>query len=156
MALDDFHKVSRKMWIGPVALRSEIPENPGNVFLAVDQEVDWYHDGDIWTPYQTITSTNPGTGFNTWRVPSDVQDVDVAIVLSLQSASSIPARVFVDVDESGGQSADYSFENQVASGITTQTARSQNVIIPAGASYQIRNEDDPLDANTIQTHREYK
>jgi len=109
------------------------------------------------------SSTDPGLAFNTWRTPSSARGdnrptwVEVECEVATDGTNSGSATV--EVDESGGTTVDYrlsvAYVNDLWSSSDSRVDDSTTCLIPNGASYRIRNNQNPEGTNTIREHREF-
>lgn len=59
MALSEPHNVSGDLWIGPAAGLSEVSPEVGRVYMAVDDQVEYYGDGSSWVGQGVGTESKP-------------------------------------------------------------------------------------------------
>lgn len=105
------------------------------------------------------TSSSVALGFGSWRVPSADRPVLVQVSILAQTDGTTSGEVKVDVDESGGTTADYSLSGAFVGSTAGAGASSENstmFLIPPGGSYRYRNVGDPNTANSVQTQREFE
>lgn len=105
---------------------------------------------------EDAASSDPGLAIGSWRNPDSKRPVLVIVELQPQTDGTSNGEMAVDVDESGGTTADYSFNavtpGELASGdVLPDTVK---FYVPPGGSYQIRNVSDPNTANSVGAHRE--
>lgn len=100
-------------------------------------------------------STDPALAFDTWRTPSATSLTIVSIMVNVDPSGTNPGIVNLEIDESGGTTADYSFDRQLPAGLTGDRFLVVSVLVPPGGAYQIENVSDPLANNAIVTHREW-
>lgn len=101
---------------------------------------------------ETGGTTDPALAFGTWRTPNSNRPVEAHLELYVESDGTSKAKILVDVDESGGTTADYTHTVQYTVAGSINSART--LYLPPGASYQVRNSSDPQGTNSITVHRE--
>lgn len=101
------------------------------------------------------SSSDPGLSFDTWRTPNSDRPTLVLVEVQMEAASATDAEIQIEVDDSGGTTADYSFSRNVSAGLDATLYGNWLVHIPPGGSYQINNQNDPLGLNSIQHVREF-
>lgn len=115
-----------------------------------------YEEGHLLTDVGPTSAATPG--FGTWRQV----DADNSALLTVEATASTDGtskgEVVLDVDESGGTTADYTLtvalaDPDNAAGVALADTLA-SLLLPAGAQYQIRNSSDPNAANTIDVVRE--
>lgn len=106
----------------------------------------------------SISSQGIIPGFGMWRQVSSERPGEVSIDATAQTDGSTEGKIIVEVDESGGTSADYSLTvvNSTA-GFSggTDVEGSTSVKLPPGAQYRVVNTSDPNGSNQIDTVREF-
>lgn len=110
-----------------------------------------------WVALDAVsTSSDPALAFDTWRTPNNNRAVVVVVQVLVETNGSVNGIVFLDVDESGGTTADYSLEahSDEINGSGAENYETLTTIIPPGGSYRINNSSDPNTANAIEVHRE--
>lgn len=111
-------------------------------------------DGVMSTPSSTSAMT---TAFDTWTNPSHAGGIWLEMSVTVETDGTTDGLVVVDVDESGGTTADYGFEARTPSALGgASDSEYLKVYIPPNGSYQIRNAQDPGLANAIKEAREVK
>lgn len=103
------------------------------------------------------TTTDPGRAFGNFNTPSDDRPTLVTVEATAETDGTSAGHVEVDVDESGGTTADYSLSIvEVASDNATGTSETGTLTfyVPAGASYQVANTSDPNTNNSLDNTRE--
>jgi len=155
-----------------------LPNGNGVPIGALTGALDFYYDGNNYVVQSlndklavgsftglaqiTDVSTDESTlGFNVWRNPSvargDNRPTLVEATVRAQTDGSTNGSVRMDVDESGGTSADY-YQRTVshsASGAGVNQNGNFTLRIPPGGAYRIYNQADPNNANTILSIREW-
>lgn len=94
-------------------------------------------------------------GFDTWSQPAPSNPAVLFIDFVVSGSGTTTGEVAIDVDESGGTTADYSYTFTVGTGLTGSitTSEQATVYLPAGAQYQIRNVADPNGNHAIHSIR---
>lgn len=103
------------------------------------------------------TTTAPAPGFGTWTTADANRPAEIEVDATAQTDGTSRGEVVVDVDESGGTTADYSLTVAYIDPDNATGAQDKDALtayIPAGAQYQVRNASDPNAANTINTVRQ--
>lgn len=104
------------------------------------------------------SSSDPGLAFDTWRQPSADRPTLVHIEATAETGGSAAGEVDVAVDEDGGTTADYNLrvtDAPVVGGSTAVFTDSTAFLLPAGAQYQVINQNDPATGNSIDSIREF-
>lgn len=83
------------------------------------------------------TATSPDIG--NWRTPNTDRPVMVIIDMSIDPGSTSTDTVAIEIDESGGTTADYSYSFIAPAG-TGQVSYTESFFIPAGGSWRLTNE----------------
>lgn len=115
-------------------------------------------DGSKDIPGVPSSSSSGTTSFGSWQQISSSRPGFVIIDASTETDGTTRGRITLQVDESGGTTADYDVELSRADpsmDAGTVIYDTVSCIIPAGAQYQIVNSDDPNSANSIITNREF-
>lgn len=103
-------------------------------------------------------SSGVSPGFGSWRTPDSDRPVLVEMRIHVETNGTSFGRVHVQVDESGGTSADYFFRSAAdpewSSG-ASDVDETITFLLPPGGAYQIVNQSDPNSGNTIDFVREY-
>lgn len=95
------------------------------------------------------------TGFDSWTNPSHPGGVWLELSVTVDTDGTTDGLVVVDVDESGGTTADYSFEARTPSALGgASDSEYLKVYVPPDASYQIRNAQNPSLSNAIKEARQ--
>jgi hypothetical protein len=144
------------------------PQNSNQVVLRYDRsEGQWVMDS-LSTDEGTISgkgiigmppSSNSGVGdYGIWRQVSAERPAFIIIEGVAETDGSASGRVGVQVDESGGQSDDYTLSAirapaSLGSGAVIWDTLS--LLIPAGAQYQVANISDPNSNNDVKDVREF-
>ena len=128
------------------------------------------NNGDVDVPNGTLSeqgvrvarqpgsSIDPGLGFGTWVTPNADRPTLVEINTYAQTDGTNQADTKINVDESGGTTADYTRDGARAdyrAGSDVLNTDTTTVIIPAGGSYRIDNNRDPKETNSIVGVREF-
>lgn len=107
-----------------------------------------------------VHTTSSAVGFDTWTTPNANRATMVVVQATAETDSSTDANIDFEVDYSGGTSPDDSFRfvSMVADAHsnTTRTTGSFTIIVPAGASYQVANTNDPNSGNSVDEVAEYE
>ncbi|MFB6237524.1 MAG: hypothetical protein ABEH81_04050 [Halopenitus sp.] len=115
-----------------------------------------YEAGRILNDPGTTTGVAPG--FGTWRQVDADRSALLTVEATAETDGTSAGEVLLDVDESGGTTADYTLtialsDADNAAGVALADALA-SLYLPAGAQYQIRNASDPNANNTIDAVRE--
>lgn len=112
----------------------------------------------------TTSARAPGTtsaatpGFGSWTQISADRPGFLVVDASAETDATDAGTIVVDVDESGGTTADYTLNIvNVQADLPAGTNRSSGngmIYVPAGGQYQIRNVSDPNNANSLDVVRE--
>lgn len=103
---------------------------------------------------------NPGKssaiapGFNTWTQISTNRPAFLTLELYAETDGTTDAQVNVEVDESGGTTADYADSCISVASVGGSETELKFVYIPAGGQFQINNVSDPVPANSINIIRQ--
>lgn len=101
------------------------------------------------------SSTSLTVSFASWTQPSTDKLALVFIDFTVSGTGATTGEVAVDVDESGGTTADYTYNFTVETGLTGSITTSEQCIafVPAGGQFQVRNVADPNVVNAINDAR---
>lgn len=102
----------------------------------------------------TTTSDNPG--FDSWTQVDASRPAFVIVQATAETDGTSGGQISIDVDESGGTSADYSLNITAPAAAADGFRNAESVLLylPAGAQFQIRNASDPNMDNSIDNVRE--
>jgi len=103
-------------------------------------------------------STALSPGFGSFFTPLPDSSGTVLIETEAQTDGNTNGSVLIDVDDSGGTTADYILTGAFADDdfpVDTNIINSQSIPLTAGASVRIRNPDDPNNFNRIRIVRAY-
>lgn len=126
-------------------------------------------DSNLDADFESVTTTtatiNSGTGIgipstssagptsmDTWHQASSSRPAFIQGYLVSETDGTTPGRIRIEVDESGGTTADYFPHYQTADeglGSGGISRAGFSVLLPAGAQYQFLNQDDPNDNNNV-------
>lgn len=111
-------------------------------------------------PVESISNVDAGSddvalSFGSWRTPNSSRPTWVQGQVFLDSGSTVEATIGFQVDEGGGTTSDYGFDEVLPAGLGTTDSRQACLYVPAGGSYQIVNSSDPNNNNAIQFVREF-
>lgn len=115
---------------------------------------------DIARDHLGNATKNPGTtaavtpGFNTWTTANTDRPSFLVVETYVETDGTTAGQIDIDVDESGGTTADYSLTNIAPAAVGGSETDSHYVYLPAGAQYQINNVTDPNLANAINVVRQ--
>lgn len=105
-------------------------------------------------------SVDPGTttaiapGFGSWTTADSDRPARIELEIHADTDGTTDGQVDVDVDESGGTTADYSFSTVSPSGVGGSETQYLKVYVPAGGQYRINNVSDPNLNNAINVARQ--
>ena len=112
-------------------------------------------DGDPAGGFGTTTSISPS--FDTWTEADPDRPAVIEFEARAVTDGSSNGEIRVDVDESGGTTADYGFSAAYADDGLGSGGRNRTTVVvyvPAGAQYQIRNTSDPTGDNSTLSERQ--
>jgi len=103
-------------------------------------------------------STALSPGFGSFFTPLPDSSGTVLIEAEAQTDGNRNGTVLIDVDDSGGTTADYELTGAFADNdfpADTNNINTHSIPLTAGASVRIRNQDDPNNVNRIRNVRAY-
>lgn len=111
------------------------------------------HTGTGWNP---TTTNSPSLTFGNWREPSSASGTFVEVNPTVSGNGTTTGEVAIDIDESGGTTADRTKQLTVATGLTGNITlgRHAEFYVPPGGSYRLRNVSDPNSNNAVGDVRE--
>lgn len=159
-AIDGVHSLqwdngnSRYLLLKPQPIDEDDMASDSDAAVPTQQSVKAYADTKLQKPG---TSSNPALALDTWRTPNADRLTQIVFRLIVETDGSSFGEVFLDVDESGGTTADYSLSMNADNDLPSGTALSHvgYASIPPGASYRFRNALDPNSSNQISNLREF-
>jgi hypothetical protein len=128
-----------------------------------DLESDSVNTGEAQINTQTgigipdSSSSNP-PGFGNWTTANSSRPSVLLVEAFAETDGNTRGLVDIIVDESGGTTGDYAIaaalaDSESPSGVGIR--ETSFLIMPEGASYQIRNNDDPNNVNEIKQVRQF-
>lgn len=116
--------------------------------------------GSVHVPFEASdggTTSSVAPGFGTWTTADADRPVFLEIDATAETDGTSRGEVVIDIDESGGTTADYSLPiAHVAAALSggANQKDGRHVYLPPGAQYQVRNVSDPNNVNSIDVVRE--
>lgn len=103
-------------------------------------------------------SSAASPGFDTWTKVSETRPAQVVVEVNVQTDGTTNAMVTLDVDESGGTTANYApvvafVDSDAGAGVDGNGSLA--ILLPPGAQYQVSNVVDPNGSNLITELREF-
>lgn len=103
--------------------------------LNSNDDIEIEHLGNAW---QADGGTRkPSLSLDTWRTPDTNRPVTVRATFNLNPGLDA-SHVALEVDESGGTSADHSLEESIPAALSAAHTRTISVKVPPGGAYQFR------------------
>jgi len=104
------------------------------------------------------TSSSAGLSFGSWTTVDSNRPVWLLLSVIAQTDGSTDASVYIDIDESGGTTADYSQQARAEAGVGPGSVSilTATFPLPIGASVQVRNNNDPNGGNSIAIDRVFQ
>lgn len=127
-------------------------KDTGQIHTLQTGDTSWMQFGSAIRPGK---SEPVNLAFDTWRTPSEKFFTLAEMDVTLDSGTATDAEVDLLVDESGGQTEDYLFSLSLSAALDDAVSQQATLWIPRGGSYQIRNTQDPNNANVIDVLREF-
>lgn len=138
--------------LGGVTTPYSAPATAGSVRLT--------QDGDVQVADKTAlrgaTKSSVSPGFGSWQQPDADRSVLVLVEARAETDGTSKGSVILEVDDSGGTSADDTFtvSSQAPTTAGDNNEGSAAALVPAGGQYQINNNSDPNNGNTLFDVRE--
>jgi len=109
------------------------------------------------SPVNPTTYTPVSLAFDNWRTPSANNPTIVQGRMKGETDGTTRGAIFLQIDESGGSTTDYTVAVVDADNVLGSTGKSRvnfHFILPKGASYRFRNENDPTGNNRFNVWEE--